>query len=55
MTRENYRRIGAISGLAAGWAAMFGLGYMGLVPAAIFGMVGCVLGAITGEKIHDRG
>ena len=55
MTRETYRRIGAVSGLMGGWAAMFLLGYTGLVPAAIFGMVGCVLGAITGEEIHDRG
>ncbi|KAA1260392.1 hypothetical protein LF1_29320 [Rubripirellula obstinata] len=55
MTRESYRRIGAVTGLLGGWAMMFGLGYMGLVPAAIFGIIGCVSGAITGEKIHDRG
>jgi hypothetical protein len=54
MTRESYRRIGAVSGLSGGWLAMYLLGYWSLMPAAIFGMVGCVAGAITGEKLHDR-
>ncbi|MDA8746162.1 hypothetical protein N9N28_16170 [Rubripirellula amarantea] len=54
MTRERYRQIGAISGLLSGWAAMYLLGYAGLVPAAVFGITGCVLGGITAEKVHDR-
>ena len=46
--------IGAISGLLIGLTVMYLLGMGGLVPAAVFGAGGCVLGGISGEQIHDR-
>lgn len=54
MNRERYRKTGAIAGLLAGWLAMKLLGYVGLMPAAGFGIIGCVMGAMIGEKIHER-
>lgn len=55
MTRESYRTIGALIGLAAGIAVTVGLGLTGqLVPSALFGAAGCVAGAIIAEKLHDR-
>ncbi|MEM9643740.1 MAG: hypothetical protein AAF989_02005 [Planctomycetota bacterium] len=55
MTRDNYRTIGAITGLVIGIALMLLLGQGGLIASAIFGAGGCVLGGVTGEKFHDRG
>ena len=54
MKRETYRTIGAIAGLALGLAVMWLVGLSGIVPAAIFGAGGTVIGGVTGEKIHDR-
>ncbi len=54
MSRDNYRTIGALIGLAVGVGLMYLLGQSGLVAGAVFGAGGCVLGGITGEKIHDR-
>ena len=54
LDRGNYRQIGAVAGLLSGWLAMFAVGYQGLLPAAIFGIGGCVFGGILGEKFHDR-
>ncbi|TWT95537.1 hypothetical protein [Neorhodopirellula pilleata] len=54
MKRETFRTIGAITGLVAGLVVMYLLGMGGLVPAAVFGAGGCVLGGISGEQIHDR-
>lgn len=54
MKRETFRVIGAISGLLIGLMVMYLLGMGGLVPAAVFGAGGCVLGGISGEQIHDR-
>jgi len=46
--------IGAITGLLTGFAMMYLLGMDGLVPAAVFGAGGCVLGGIGGEQVYDR-
>ncbi|WDQ16905.1 hypothetical protein [Rhodopirellula sp. P2] len=54
MSRDNYRTIGAIVGLALGIGAMFLLGMSGIVPGALFGAGGCVIGGIAGEQIFDR-
>lgn len=55
MSRDNFRTIGAITGLAIGIGLMMTLGLRGLVPAAIFGASGSVLGGVLGERIHDKG
>ncbi|QDV65738.1 MULTISPECIES: hypothetical protein [Crateriforma] len=54
MSRDNYRTVGALLGLALGIGLMFLLGQDGLVAGAIFGAGGCVLGGITGEIFFDR-
>jgi len=54
MRRETFRRIGALAGLASGIALMLAIGLQGLVPGAIFGAGGCVLGAICGEAYHAK-
>ncbi|MCC9642644.1 hypothetical protein LOC71_10185 [Rhodopirellula sp. JC740] len=54
MSREHFRMIGAIVGLALGLGAMFLAGMSGVVPGAAFGAGGCVLGGIAGEQLHDR-
>lgn len=54
MKRETFRMIGAITGLLTGFAMMYLLGMDGLVPAAVFGAGGCVLGGIGGEQVYDR-
>ncbi|KLU06593.1 putative signal peptide and transmembrane protein [Rhodopirellula islandica] len=54
MSRDNYRTVGAIVGLALGIGAMFLFGMSGIVPGAMFGAGGCVIGGIAGEQIFDR-
>ncbi|WP_186775457.1 hypothetical protein [Rubripirellula tenax] len=54
IAKDTARRIGAVSGLIAGWVLMSFLGYGGLMPAAIFGASFCVVGAITAEQWHAR-
>ena len=51
MTRDASRSIGAISGLCLGLAVMFAAGIGGMIPGAIFGAGGAVVGGITGEKL----
>lgn len=51
MSTDNYRSIGAISGLAIGLGLMFAMGLGGMIPGAVFGAGGAVLGGITGERI----
>ena len=55
MNRETFRTVGAITGLVVGLLIMNLAGLGGLVYAAIFGAGGCVMGGISGERIHDRG
>lgn len=54
LSRETYRKIGALLGLAIGIGLMLLLGFGGLVAGAIFGAGGCVAGAISAEQLHDR-
>lgn len=53
MNRETFRMVGALLGLAVGLITMTLLGMGGIVPAAIFGAGGCVVGGIGGERMHD--
>ncbi|TWT73887.1 hypothetical protein [Allorhodopirellula solitaria] len=53
--RDTYRSVGAIVGLALGLALMWLLGLGGMVPAAIFGAGGAVIGGMSGERLADRG
>lgn len=53
MSRENYRSIGAILGLATGLAMMTLVGQSGVVPGAIFGAGGALAGGILGEQVHS--
>jgi len=50
MTKDRYRSIGAIIGLCLGVGLMIGLGYSGMIPGALFGAGGAVLGGISGES-----
>ncbi len=52
MSEQNYRTIGALSGLAIGIGLMFAIGMSGLVPSAIFGAGGCVCGGIIAENVY---
>jgi hypothetical protein len=54
MTRDHFRTIGALVGLAAGIALMILLSFRGIIPAAIFGATGCVLGGMTAEAFHTK-
>lgn len=54
MSRDQFRTIGALTGLVLGILFMLGLGMGGLMPAAIFGAGGAVAGGMSGEKIYDR-
>lgn len=55
MNRESYRSFGAVMGLLLSLGLMWGLGFTGLIPAAIFGSIGTVAGGISGEQVFDRG
>jgi hypothetical protein len=52
MTEQTFRTIGALTGLAIGIGLMVALGFRGILPSALFGAGGCVLGAMTAERIH---
>ncbi len=52
MTEDTYRTIGALSGLGFGIGLMMSLGLAGILPSAIFGAGGCVIGAVTAERIY---
>lgn len=54
MKQDTARRMGAILGLTLGIVLMISLGFAGILPGAIFGAGGCVIGAITAEKLHAR-
>ncbi|MDM4016310.1 hypothetical protein [Roseiconus lacunae] len=52
MTRDTYRSIGAITGLAIGIVLMRSLGLGGIIYGAIFGASGATIGGIVGEQLH---
>jgi outer membrane lipoprotein SlyB len=53
MTRDTYRTIGALGGLAVGVMLTITLSYGGqLVPSALLGAGGCVAGAMIAERLH---
>ena len=53
MTRETYRTIGALIGLTAGLVGTVVIGYGGeLIPGAVLGAGGCVMGAMIAERMH---
>ena len=52
MSRERYRSLGAIAGLAIGIVLMNLVGQSGVLPGAIFGAGGALLGGIIGERVH---
>ncbi len=53
MSRERCRSIGAVIGLAIGIGLMyFVFAMQGVLPGAIFGAGGALLGGITGERVH---
>lgn len=54
MTEQSYRSIFAILGLAIGLGLMVLLGFGGMIPGAVFGAGGAVLGGMTGEQIARR-
>jgi len=54
MTRDSFRTIGALLGLALGVGLMILLGQSGMLAGALFGAGGCVLGGISGEKLYDK-
>ena len=54
MNRERCRTIGSILGLVVALSVMFLLGIYGMIPGALFGAGGAVVGGIGGEKFFDR-
>lgn len=54
MNEQNYRTIGSLCGLALGLGMMWALNFGGMIPGAIFGAVGAVLGGMTGERLATR-
>lgn len=54
MTEQGYRSIFAILGLVLGLGLMVLLGLGGMIPGAVFGAGGAVVGGITGERVARR-
>ncbi len=54
MTEDNYRTIGAVTGVTLGLVLMYCIGWGGMIPGAIFGAGGAVAGGIVGEKLYAR-
>lgn len=52
MNRDRYRSLGALLGLALGVMLMLVLTSGGMIPGAVFGAGGAVLGGIGGEQLH---
>lgn len=54
MTRDTYRTIGALTGLAIGVLLTVAFGYSGqIIPSALLGAGGCVAGAVIAERLHS--
>lgn len=54
MSEDLYRSMFAIIGLVLGMVLMVALGLGGMIPGALFGAGGAVLGGMTGEWIARR-
>ena len=54
MTEQGYRSLFAILGLVLGLGLMTLLGLGGMIPGAVFGAGGAVVGGITGERVARR-
>lgn len=54
MTEQGYRSLFAILGLGLGLGLMMLLGLGGMIPGAVFGAGGAVVGGITGERVARR-
>ena len=54
MTQDNYRTIFAIAGLAIGLGIMLALKFGGMIPGALFGAGGAVVGGIIGERFYAK-
>lgn len=54
MSEQGYRSICAICGLALGIGLMRLLDYGGMIPGALFGAGGAVLGGMVGERLAAR-
>ncbi len=52
MSKQNFRTIGAITGLVIGILLMRYLGMGGVMAGAIFGAGGTLIGSIAGERIY---
>jgi hypothetical protein len=53
MSEQAYRSIGSIIGLALGVGLMMAVGFQEkILPGAVFGAGGCVLGGIVAEKFY---
>ena len=52
MGRDAFRKIGAITGLVLGIIVMRLAGQGGILPGAVFGAGGAVIGGICGEQIY---
>ena len=52
MSRDTFRKIGAISGLVLGMVLMRLAGQGGILLGAIWGAGGAVFGGVLGEQIH---
>ena len=53
MSRESFRRAGAIAGLVVGIVSMRVAGHAGLLAAFLFGAGGTVIGGMLGERIYE--
>lgn len=54
MSEDVYRSMFAIIGLVLGMVLMVTLGFGGMIPGALFGAGGAVLGGMAGEWIARR-
>jgi len=54
MSEQAYRTIGSLAGLVLGIALMWLLGFGGMIPGALFGAGGAVLGGMAGERVARR-
>lgn len=54
MSEQAYRSLFAVLGIVFGMTLMFVLGLRGMIPGAVFGAGGAVIGGMLGEAIARR-